>query len=318
MKDPCHLSYIRTMSSEIFDPQIRLKDPSIGAETSPSIRKLVAVVGASGKLGRRVVARLVADGAEVLALGRNIEKLADLGTNYRVADINNRTQLQEALNEATHLVSCAHARFVPAITQALGPNIERIVFLGSTRRYTKFPDKAAREVEQSQNEFDRLLLPGVMLHPTMIYGADGENNVQRISQYLRRIRIVPLPRGGRSLVQPIHVDDVVSCVVSALHVESLRTSDLVIAGPSPMTYRQLIATIGSEIGRTPIFISIPVGFISFLSFFTRYLPGLPTIRKPEVMRLLEDKAFETTDMVEVLGVVPRPLAEGLRSMLAFD
>ncbi len=36
-----------------------------------------------------------------------------------------------------------------------------------------------------------------MLHPTMIYGAQGEDNVQRLARLLRRLPVVPLPGGGR-------------------------------------------------------------------------------------------------------------------------
>ena len=50
--------------------------------------------------------------------------------------------------------------------------------------------------------------PGVLLHPTMIYGAEGEDNVQRLAAVLRRLPIIPLPAGGSALVQPIHQSDV--------------------------------------------------------------------------------------------------------------
>jgi hypothetical protein len=46
------------------------------------------------------------------------------------------------------------------------------------------------------------------------------------------------------------------------------------------------------------------------------LPGLPTIRPAEIQRLLEDKAFSTTDMQTKLGVIPIPLAQGLAQTFA--
>ena len=57
-----------------------------------------------------------------------------------------------------------------------------------------------------------------MLHPTMIYGAQGEDNVQRLAALLRRLPFVPLPGGGRALVQPIHQDDVTRAIRAALSV----------------------------------------------------------------------------------------------------
>ena len=58
-----------------------------------------------------------------------------------------------------------------------------------------------------------------MLHPTMIYGAQGEDNVQRLAALLRRLPLVPLPDGGTALVQPIHQDDVTRAIRAALDRE---------------------------------------------------------------------------------------------------
>src|ERR1700721_3003948 len=46
--------------------------------------------------------------------------------------------------------------------------------------------------------------------------AQGEDNVQRLAALLRRLPIVPLPDGGRALVQPIHQDDVTRAIRVAL------------------------------------------------------------------------------------------------------
>src|SRR5947209_5016007 len=77
--------------------------------------------------------------------------------------------------------------------------------------------------------------PGGMLHPTMIYGTRGEQNVQRLAAMLRRLPLVPLPGGGRNLVQPIHQDDVTRAIRAALDAAWDGPHALVIAGPKPMT-----------------------------------------------------------------------------------
>src|SRR5581483_11731432 len=77
---------------------------------------------------------------------------------------------------------------------------------------------------------------GVMLHPTMIYGAGRYDTVGRLAAMLRRLPLVPLPGGGRALVQPIHEADLVRCVLAALDHAWAGPGTLVVAGPEPMSY----------------------------------------------------------------------------------
>src|SRR6185312_17103994 len=136
----------------------------------------------------------------------------------RIADLADHAALTTALQGARHVVSCAHARHAPSVLAA-APAGARFVFLGSTRKFTRWPDAHGRGVQAGEAAFLASGRAGVMLHPTMIYGAEGEDNVQRLAALLRRLPVVPLPDGGRALVQPIHQDDVTRAIRAALEVD---------------------------------------------------------------------------------------------------
>jgi nucleoside-diphosphate-sugar epimerase len=152
-----------------------------------------------------------------------------------------------------------------------------------------------------------------MLHPTMIYGAAGEDNVRRLAALLRRLPVVPLPGGGRALVQPIYQDDVTRCVVAALGRAWAGPCSMVIAGPVAVSYAAFVRAVAAAAGlrRVPRIVAVPGLVVMAGSFVTR-LPGLPRVGVGEVRRLMEDKAFDVAEMREVLGVEPVGLAEGLR------
>jgi len=153
---------------------------------------------------------------------------------------------------------------------------------------------------------------GVMLHPTMIYGATGEDNVQRLAALLRRLPIVPLPAGGRALVQPIHQDDVTRCVMASLDVAWDGPQSLVIAGPRPLPYADFARAVAHAAGlRPPRLIGVPVAPLMAAATISAMLPLRAKVRPAEIRRLLEDKAFDITPMVTRLGVRPIPLEEGL-------
>jgi nucleoside-diphosphate-sugar epimerase len=153
---------------------------------------------------------------------------------------------------------------------------------------------------------------GVMLHPTMIYGAAGENNVQRLAALLRRVPVVPLPEGGRALVQPIYQDDVTAAIRAALTVAWDGPHSLVIAGPSPASYAAFVRMIASAAGLpSPRIVPVPAVPLLLAAALTRLVPGIPTIHPAEIRRLMEDKAFDIAPMRQILGIEPLSLPEGL-------
>ncbi len=193
------------------------------------------------------------------------------------------------------------------------------MFLGSTRKFTRWPDSHGNGVIEGERALLASGRDGVMLHPTMIYGATGENNVQRLAALLRWLPVVPLPAGGRALVQPIHQDDVTRAILCSLERDWRGPHSLVIAGPEPLAYRQFVVGIARAFGlpQRPV-LGVPGWLLLAVSALTRGLPGLPDIGPAEIRRLLEDRAFNIAPMQAELGLVPIGLEAGLAAMAARD
>jgi uncharacterized protein YbjT (DUF2867 family) len=276
---------------------------------APMAAERVAVIGAGGRSGAALARAL----PRCIPVVRDAMRWAAVGVPWppRIADIEQPDALREALHDATHVISTAHARHAGAIIAAAPPSA-RLVFLGSTRRFSRWPDWHGDGVKAGEAAFLASGRAGVMLHPTMIYGAEGENNVQRLAALMKRLPVLPLPNGGASLVQPIHQSDVTSAVLAALHGEARGA--ITIAGPEALTYAEFCAAIALAAGlpRRPV-LPLPAALLMLATPLTR-LPGLPRIGRAEIRRLTEDKAFDITAMREALGVFPIPLAEGLSRM----
>ncbi len=272
----------------------------------------VHVIGASGRSGAAIYRALAAAGAKPVAVVRNAARWDATGLRGAplIADLTDLASLHTALADASSIVSCAHARHAPAILAASPPDA-RFVFLGSTRKFTRYPDAHGNGVLAGEASFLASGRSGVMLHPTMIYGAQGEDNVRRLAALIRRLPVVPLPGGGRSLVQPIHQDDVTASVLAALSREWRGPHSLVIAGPASVTYADFVRAVASAVGLAPPrILPVPAGLLMAAAELTR-LPGVPRIRRAEIQRLLEDKAFHIAPMRTELGVHPISLTAGL-------
>ena len=274
----------------------------------------IAVIGASGRSGAALCRALKAATRPFVPVVRNAAHWIATGITAEAsfADLEDAAALAKALDGAATVVSTAHARHAAAVLAA-APAATRFVFLGSTRRFSRWPDAHGDGVRAGEAAFLASGRPGVMLHPTMIYGATGEDNVQRLAKLLRRLPVAPLPEGGRALVQPIHQDDLTRCLLAAIDIAWTGPETLVVAGPDAMPYRDFLAAVAAAAGlAAPRRVSVSGAVLERLAPLTRLVPRLPTIGAEEVRRLTEDKAFDVGPMRDRLGVVGRPLAEGLR------
>ncbi len=271
------------------------------------------VIGASGRSGAALCRSLAADGVAFVPVVRDAVRWAavGLGVAARMADLADAPALTRALAGATHVVTCAHARHTAAVLAA-APAGALFVLLGSTRKFTAWPDAHGNGVLAGEAAFLASGRPGVMLHPTMIYGAQGEDNVRRLAALLRWLPVVPLPGGGRALVQPIHQDDVTRCLRAALGVAWAGPQTLVIAGPEPVRYAEFVRAVTVAAGLRPrAVLPVPVAAVQSAAALARALSVGPRIQGDEIRRLAEDKAFDVGPMARRLGVIGRSLAAGL-------
>ena len=278
----------------------------------------VHVIGASGRSGSALVRALLAAGVPVRPVVRDLRRWEQGAPppharlmEARVADLDDGVASRAALADAGRIVSTAHARTTGLLLDA-APADARLVLLGSTRRYTRWPDAHGDGVLRGETTWLASGRCGAMLHPTMIYGAQGENNVRRLAGLLRRLPVVPLPGGGRALVQPIHQDDVTRCVLAALDVVWSGPSVFAIAGPAPLSYADFVRAVARAAGLgPPRIVGVPAGLLMALAPLAARLPFLPSVSADEIRRLGEDKAFDIGPMFATLGVRPMPLADGL-------
>ena len=159
----------------------------------------VHIIGASGRSGSALCRSLLAGGGTIVPVVRDAAKWAATGIEVpvRIADLTDQPRLRNALADATRIVSCAHARHAASVLAATPANAQ-FIFLGSTRKFTRWPDAHGNGVLAGEAAFLASGRSGVMLHPTMIYGAQGEDNVQRLAALLRRLPFVPLQIGRAS------------------------------------------------------------------------------------------------------------------------
>ncbi len=280
----------------------------------------VHVTGGSGFLGTHVVPLLVAAGFEVTALARSgaaAEKVTAGGARAVAGDLDDPASLDAAFADsgAHALVNLASLGFghAPAIVAAAEEaGMTRAVFVSTTAVATTL-DSGSRAVRlAAEATVKASALEWTILRPTMIYGSPADRNMGRLLRLVRRAPVVPLPGGGRRLQQPVHVDDLAQAVVAALTAPAAVGNVYDVAGPEPLTLRQVVLDAGQAVGHRPRLITVPLAPVLGLARVYEMMAPNPRLKAEQLQRLAEDKSFDIGPARRDLGYQPRPFAQGIR------
>jgi uncharacterized protein YbjT (DUF2867 family) len=276
----------------------------------------VAVTGATGFTGRRVVGELGRRGHAVVALVRPPTTGRTLPEAVRIvegdmADPAALVRLLAGQDAFAHVASLGfgHADAVASAVEAAG--IERSVFFSSTAVYTRLP-AASRAVRLAAEQRLRAL-PGswTILRPTMIYGDAGDRNLSRLIRFVARSPILPLPGGGRALIQPVHVEDLGKAAVDALECAATARREYDLPGGEAAPLRELIHHVGRLLGRPLLLLPLPLRPMARVAGLWHRCGLPPRVSAEQVLRLGEDKAFPFDEAHRDWGYAPRGFREGL-------
>lgn len=263
---------------------------------------MIVLFGASSDIGQRLRQKLETAGLKVRKVSRR------LPDGFK-ADLSTLEGIDEAMRGAEKVVSCAHARYTETILKACAPGTP-LVLMGSTWRFSNVPNSAADDVRAAERLFLSSGNPGVMLHSTMIYGGFQERNISRLLSLLTRFPIVPIPGGGRQVVRPIYIDDLVECIFRAVERVWDSPKAFAVAGPA-MTWRDMAMACAEAKSLKRSFVTVPISpIIKLLECFRQM--KINTLNPDILRRFSETIEFSTEEMTSMLGVVPRPFQTGVR------
>lgn len=207
----------------------------------------VLVTGATGFLGRRVVARLLARGHGVIATGRKRE-LAPAGVPFRRGDL--ESELTGLCDGASSVVHCAglssawapYARFEAAnlggterlLRDAERAGVSRFVHVSTSSVYARARDQyaiaeTARLPKRPANAYvatklaaehavRRARVPHVILRPRGIFGPGDSSIFPRLLRALETRRL-PVIGSGETLGDLTYVDNVADAAVLAVEAD---------------------------------------------------------------------------------------------------
>jgi len=193
--------------------------------------------------------------------------------------------------------------------------VETLIFLSSQ---SARPDaisaygKTKFLAEQELLSLDGLRV--IILRPGIVVGPGGHGLFGRLVSSVMKLPLVPLPDGGRAIVQPIHVDDLCEGILRCDRESAeLNRAILKLGDPKGERLADFVQEIAlAYLGRRRLTVSIPLGPIeaAVRHAETLHLPLPISSTNLRGMRIVE--LMQTADDMERLGLPIRTVAEMLR------
>jgi uncharacterized protein YbjT (DUF2867 family) len=268
----------------------------------------IAVLGATGYIGARLVPRLVKAGWRVRAIGRNPAKLAgrpwasDPRVETVAGDVLDPAGLATALQgcqaafylvhsmnpQATDFAAIDREAAATMAETAVAAGLERIIYLGGLGENTPQLSHHLR----SRHEVGAILqsgrVPVTIFRAAMIIGS-GSASFETLRYLVERLPVMITPRWIDTPCQPIAIRNVLHYLVACLDCPATAGAAFDIGTEEVTTYRQLMRLYAEE-ARLPRRWIIPVPVLSprLSSYWIHLVTPVP-------------------------ASLARPLAEGLRN-----
>jgi len=187
--------------------------------------------------------------------------------------------------------------------------LQRVFFVTTTAIFSRFHSCSNVYIE-AEKLVKNSGLVYTILRPSMIYGHLRDRNMTKLISCLARYPLFPLFDGGRSLMQPVFIDDLADGIVAAIDNSKTECQEYNLAGPEPIAYKDIIDIILAKLGRKVTTLSINVNLAYYLVATCQWIPRFP-ISAEQVLRLKEDKVFDISNSVSELNYRPRGFEEGI-------
>jgi uncharacterized protein YbjT (DUF2867 family) len=299
----------------------------------------IAVLGGTGFLGTRLVARLIKEGHRVTVLSRDREQHKHLlvlpGLTLENCDVYEQAQLSERFrgkDVVVNLVGILNERgfggagFRRAHTELTRVVLQAVRSAGVARLFQVSALKAAPDAPsyylRSKGDAEQLIreaggaLDWTIFQPSVMFGP-GDSFLNRFAGLLAAIPgVFPLAKPNARF-QPVLVDDVIDAMLRCLLGGASSRQTYELGGPQIYSLRDIVGLVATLTGRRRWILGLPDFAARIQGHVMDFVPGRPF--STDNYRSLTIDSVCAQDGFARLGLKPRSMVASARQYLgAFE
>ncbi len=286
------------------------------------------VFGGTGFLGRRVVARLVRDFAEVRVAARHPRVVHSQPASPNVGNVVSvRADIRDDASTAAAIVGCnAAINAVGLYVEDTGTTFQNVHVEGAGRLARLASDAGVPRLiqisgigvdPQSTSAYVRARAAGescaraafpaaTIMRPSVMFGP-GDAFLQALDRITRFAPVIPLFGDGSTRLQPVSVDDVAEAIARALQDPKTEGRTIELGGPQALTYRSIMELVLSSKRRRRILVPVPFLVWHCLAAIGSMLPRAP-VTPAQIALMKKDNIVDPACLTfSDLGIEPRSI-----------
>jgi NADH dehydrogenase len=295
----------------------------------------ICILGGTGFVGTRLVARLIKDGHRVTLLSRDREQHKHLlvlpGLTLENCDVYDEAQISERFRGQDVVVNLvgilnergfggggfrrAHTELTRGVLQAVkSAGVARLLQMSALGAATDAPSYYLRykgEAEKLIRDSDAHL-DWTIFQPSVMFGP-GDSFLNRFANLLASIPFAfPLARPNTRF-QPVLVDDVIEAIILCLRGGACSRQTYQLGGPKIYTLREIVALVAKLTGRRRWIVGLP-NFVGWLQgLVMNFVPGRPFSSDNYRSLTIDNVCRE--DGFAKLGIKPQSMIASARQYL---
>jgi uncharacterized protein YbjT (DUF2867 family) len=292
----------------------------------------VFLTGATGFVGRHMLAGLVRQGHSVRALLRPISGQKDRAASLTqpgidttrieacVGDVVSGAGLDEALHgcdAVIHLVGIIIEKGTNTFEAVHYIGTRNVVEAAKRADINRFVQMSALGVRadavaayqttkwKGEQEVRRSGIPFCILRPSLIFGP-GDGFVTQMMDTMRKTPLFrPVPGSGTPKFRPVFIGDVVTCFARALSSAAATNQTVELGGADELSLNEVLAEIARCAGVRKPAIHIPMPLMSFGAVLAQSLLPHPPVTLDQLRMLREGSTCDIEPMRRIFAIEPR-------------
>lgn len=289
---------------------------------------MILITGSTGLVGQRLVARAADQDMVCLVRPAPLVRKFALHVSVRIisADVDDLPALRMAMHGVTSIVHLA------AVSSPIGSRSIESINVGGTQNVIEAAHEAgvrrilftsplgadpnsAYPYLRSKGKAEDLVrssgLDYTILRVSAVYGED-DTWTTVLAMSMRTLPLIfPIPGDGRSRMQPLHVDDLVECIMRCFSSPATIGQTMLIGGPQFLTMDDVVSEIMKATGlrRRRYYVRIPTA--RRLARWSMRLLGRPSFSQPMLDLLSIDRTTALDSVPYQFGFQPARMSDSL-------